>query len=66
MAVFVEFKEYKRDKVFVNVEHIVNVRPGDNGAYLYFDVVTHNGDSTSMDYIHVEETYAMVKRKLTE
>lgn len=66
MAVFVEFKEYKRDKVFVNVEHIVNVRPSDNGANLYFDVVTSNGDSTSMEYIHVEETYAVVKRKLTE
>lgn len=66
MAVFVEFKDYNREKVFVNTDHIIMVRPDDNGARLYFDVVTSNGDSTSMDYIHVEETYAMVKRKLTE
>lgn len=66
MVIFVEFKDYNGDKVFVNADHIIMVRPDDNGARLYFDVVTSNRDSTSMDYIHVEETYDMVKRKLDE
>lgn len=64
MAEFVEFNEYKGDKVLVNIEHIIKVRPDEEGTYLYFDTVTGNQGSTSLALLHVEETYSVVKRML--
>lgn len=64
MAEFVEFKEYRGDKVLVNIEHIIKVRPDEEGTYLYFDVATGNSNTTSLSLLHVAENYNAVKRKL--
>lgn len=66
MAEFVEFKEYKGNKVLVNIEHIIKVRPDEEGSYLYFDVTTGNSGSTSLSLLHVVESYSAVKRKLQQ
>lgn len=66
MAEFIEFKEYNGDKVLVNIEHIVKVRPDDIGTYLYFDITTGKNGSTSFSILHVEESYSVVKRKLQQ
>lgn len=66
MAEFVEFKEPDGEKVLVNIEHIVKVRPDKEGTYLYFDVTTGNNGSTGFSMLHVAETYAMVKKKLQQ
>lgn len=66
MAEFVEFKEFKGDKVLVNIEHIIKVRPDIEGSYLFFDAVTGNSGSTSLSVLHVAESYSIVKRKLQQ
>lgn len=64
MAEFVEFKEYRGDKVLVNIEHIIKVRPNSEGTYLYFDATTGTQGSTSLSTLHVAESYSVVRRKL--
>lgn len=64
MAEFIEFKDTKGEKVFVNVEHIIKVRPDNNGTYLYFDVIS--GNSSCPYPLHVAEKYETVKRKLLQ
>lgn len=66
MAEFVEFNEFKGEKMLVNIEHIIKVRPDEEGTYLYFDVVTGNNGSTSLSVLHVAESYSVVKRKLQQ
>ena len=66
MAEFIELTEYDGKKILLNVEHIVKVRPDDKGCYIYFDVAIGNNDSTSLSLIHVNETLAVVKRKLQQ
>ena len=66
MADFIELTEYEGEKVLLNVEHILKVRPDEKGCYVFFDVVTGNGNSTSLSLIHVAETYSIVKRKLQQ
>ena len=64
MADFVEFTEHKGDKVLVNIEHIIKIQPDEEGTYLYFDTTIGNQNSTTLSLLHVEESYAVVKRKL--
>ncbi len=65
MSEFIEFNEYKGGKALVNIEHIVKVRPADDGtSYLYFDAATGSQGSTSLAVLHVAESYSVVKRKL--
>lgn len=52
--------------MLVNIEHIIKVRPDEEGTYLYFDVVTGNNGSTSLSVLHVAESYSVVKRKLQQ
>lgn len=67
MAEFIELTEYEGKKVLLNIEHILKVRPDDKGCYIYFDVATGNSNgSTSLAFVHVEETYSVVKRKLQQ
>lgn len=66
MAEFVEFTEYDGKKVLLNIEHVLKVRPDDKGCYIYFDVAIGNSNSSSISMLHVEETYAVVKRKLQQ
>ena len=66
MAEFIELTEYDGNKVLINTERILKVRPDDKGCYIYFDVATGNGNSTSLAVLHVNETYAVVKRKLQQ
>lgn len=66
MAEFVEFREVKGDKVLVNIEHIIKVRPDEEGTYLYLDVATGNNVSTAPSLLHVAEMYSVVKRKLKQ
>ncbi len=66
MSEFVEFKEYKGDKILVNIEHIVKVLPDNENSYIYLDVVIGNNGSTSPSLIHVEESYSAIKRKLKQ
>ena len=66
MVDFIELTEYDGRKILVNPDHIVKVIPDDKGAYLYFDATTGNGNSTSLSHVHVEESFAVVKRKLLQ
>ena len=64
MAAFVEFTEYKGEKVLVNIEHVIKVRPDDDGTYIYFDAATGSQGSISLSVLHVEDSYSTVKRTL--
>ena len=64
MAEFVELTEYEGNKVLLNIEHILKVRPNEKGCYVYFDVVTGSNNSTSLSVLHLAESYVVVKRRL--
>jgi len=66
MAEFIELTEYDGKKVLLNIEHILKIRPDEKGCYIYFDVATGNGNSSSISMLHVEEAYSVVKRKLQQ
>lgn len=64
MADFIELTEYKGEKVLVNTSHIVKVVPEDSGSCIFFDVAMDNNRSCYLAYLHVEESYTSLKRKL--
>lgn len=66
MAEFIELTEHHDGrKVLVNMEYIMEVRPDESGSWVYFVAVTGNGNgATSLEYLHVAESYATLKHKL--
>ena len=65
MAEFIELTEYDGEKVLLNKEHILKVCPDDEGgAYVYFDVVMLNGNSSCLRTMHVAESYSAIKKML--
>lgn len=66
MTDFIELTEYKGEKVLISVRHVVKLRPDDKGTIIYLDIATGNEGSASLECVYVEETYALVKRKLSE
>lgn len=66
MAEFVEFKEFKGDRVLVNIDHIIKVRPNEVGTYLYFDTAIGDQSSMSLSMLHVVESFPVVKRILQQ
>ena len=66
MGEFLEFTDYKGEKVLVNINHIIKVEPRDEGVCLYFDISTESGSSSSLYCECVAERYAIVKKKLQQ
>ena len=64
MAEFIELTQQSVGKVLVSVEHIVKIKSLNNGSMIYLDVPGGYGNSISIQSIHVEESYAELKRKL--
>lgn len=64
MAQFLELTVYDGKKVLLNIEHILKVCPDEIGCYVFFVVVSGTNGSTSIERIHVKESYATLKRKL--
>lgn len=66
MADFVEFTDYKGERVLINPNHILKVCAEKQGCILFFAVSIGNGNSTSLYCEHVTESYAVVKKKLQQ
>lgn len=66
MADFIELTEHHDGrKVLVNMEYIMEVRPDESGSWVYFVAVTGNGNgATSLESLHVTESYSTLKHKL--
>jgi hypothetical protein len=61
MAKFIELTDFEGEKVFVNVEHIIKVRPDKDGSYIYFDQTTNNGSYLHPIPLHISESYEEIK-----
>ena len=59
MSEFIELTERDGNRVLINTERIIKVKPDDSGCYLSFDSRTISG-------FHVEESFATIKRLLQQ
>lgn len=64
MADFIELTEDDGSKITINIDHIIEVMPYQDGSVILFDVTTGNDKDTSPHRVYVSESYQTVKRKI--